>query len=120
MKKLTLLFVLSFMGLTLNAQTAVYHCKTTGAIGYCYGDSNYLNCAYNTAISYGAISPELLFSTTSKGYGAMAVGVNLNGVKVFGISAGMNNSAAARNIAIRECQKYGGRNISIKDTWFDY
>lgn len=112
------LFTLCFYFIS-NAQTSVYVCSTNGAYGYCYGNNNVSNCAYNQCIDYGGKSPYQILSTSSKGYGAIAVGKGSDGRQVVGASAGYNNYDEAKQRAINECSRYGGYNIYIADTFLD-
>ncbi|TGE23815.1 hypothetical protein E5K00_00950 [Hymenobacter aquaticus] len=102
-----------------NAQTAAYLCSQTGAYGYCYGNSNVNGCAYNMCVKYGGTSPYSVFSTSSKGYGALVVGTGSNGVRVIGASGGYSSGADAVNRAKNECISRGGQNIYVADTWND-
>lgn len=123
MKKIILLLIIAgIFGLLANsakAQTAVYLCTETGAIGYCYGNSNVADCAYDSCISYGGTYPSAFFSYYSKGYGAVAVGTDSEGIRVVGASAGYSNPTDAKNRAIRECAARGGYDIYLLDSWND-
>ena len=101
------------------AQTSVYVCSKTGAYGYCYGNNNVSNCAYNKCIENGGKSPSSVYATNSKGYGAIAVGTSSDGAQIVGAAAGYSNSEGAKNRAIQECSNRGGKNISITETFLD-
>lgn len=118
-KLLAVVFVLMF-AMNAGAQTSVYFCSSTGAIGYCYGSREAANCAYNKCVSYGGTSPYQVFSTYSKGYGAVAVGYNAYGRRVVGASGGFSYATDARQAAINACISYGGTNPSVYDSWNDY
>ncbi len=120
MKKLLgiLGFVLTTV-ITTKAQTAVYMCTETGAYGYAVGTPDVLTRAYNYCINYGGKYPSLVFSTFSKGYGAIAQGTDQNGRNVIGVSAGYSNLEDAETRAQNECIRRGGYNVFIKDSWDD-
>lgn len=112
-------FLMLILTCKINAQTSVYLCSSTGAIGYCYGNRDVANCAYSRCIDYGGTTPYQVFSTSSKGYGAVAVGTNAYGRRVVGASGGFSNPSDARQAAIRACVSYGGNNPYIYDSWND-
>ncbi len=120
MKKIITLLTIVLIANSINSQTAAYYCSDTGAVGYCYGYSNVLTCAYDSAITHGATNPKLLLNAPAKGYGALAVGVNEYGITVVGISAGYNNADDARRIAYNQCVSHGGTSVYIKDSWLDW
>ena len=101
------------------AQTSVYFCSTNGAYGFCYGNNNVSNCAYNNCINYGGKTPYSILSVNSKGYGAIAVGNNSQGAQVVGAAAGYANLKDAKNRAKQECINRGGQNVYISDTFND-
>jgi len=120
MKKLIILLGFILISYSGRTQTAAYYCSQTGAIGYCYGTSDVLSCAYQNSLYYGAIAPTLVINTSQSGYGALAVGTNTYGIPVVGIVAGYSDAIQARRAAINKCSSVGGTNIYIKDSWLDY
>lgn len=120
MKKLILfsLVVCGFSTVSL-AQTAVYVCQENGAYGFCYGNNDVGNCAYNKCLSYGGKAPRAVLTHDSKGYGAIAVGKNADGRQIVGAAAGHPSLEAAKNRAKKECSVRGGQNIYIADTFND-
>lgn len=119
MKTLMLLTVFSITSQLSWSQTSAYLCPQTGAMGYCYDVLEPKACAYDAALSYGAVAPQLILNTVNKGYGAVAIGTNNNGIRVFGISAGYNSPGEAKSVARNACINRGGRNVSIQDAWLD-
>ena len=120
MKKLFLTFGFLFICfISANAQSCVYFCSTTGASGWAHGYNNSCDVAYKNCINYGGQNPQLIISTNSKGFGAIYLGKNRNGVTVIGASAGYPNLKAAQNAAKSQCIKRGGRNVYLKDSWND-
>ena len=121
MKKIGLfLFVASlFVATSMQAQTSVYVCSTNGAYGFCYGNSNVANCAYNKCIEYGGQTPYCILTVSSKGYGAIAIGKNSNGGQVVGAAAGYSSSSDAQARAIQECENQGGQDVTIDNTFQD-
>lgn len=120
-KTLKLFIVFSFLVScsTLKAQTAVYVCSSTGAYGFCYGNSSVSSCARNKCVEYGGKSPYLILSVSAKGYGAIAVGESSNGTRIVGASAGYSSLESAKNRALQECKNRGGQNPSISETFKD-
>ena len=120
-RKINLFLVLAIMLLTnlAKAQATVYVSSKNGAYGYCYGNANASNCAFNKCIENGGETPYVICSTQTKGYGAIAVGTSSNGIQVVGASAGYDNPKDASNRAIQECTNNGGKNISIDKTFID-
>ncbi len=104
------------------SQSAVYFCTETGAYGYAYNYSSEYdakNEAYNQCVNYGGTNPVLIASTENKGYGAIAIGKNSDGNRVIGVALGYSSLSKAKNEAVRQCEDYGGYNVSVKHTWND-
>lgn len=101
------------------AQTAAYICPSTGAYGYYYGASDASTRAYNECVQHGGQNPTQVFSTYSKGYGALAIGRNTDGIRVIGASGGYSSREEANKRAINECIIRGGTGVAIQDTWND-
>lgn len=117
--KLLVVFCLLVCSLALKAQTAVYVCSSTGAYGFCYGNSSVSSCARTKCVEYGGKSPYLILSVSTKGYGAIAVGESSNGARIVGAAAGYSTLDGAKNRALQECKNRGGRNPSISETFND-
>ncbi|MBJ6111830.1 hypothetical protein MUN81_22585 (plasmid) [Hymenobacter sp. 5317J-9] len=111
-----LLIAASFQG---KAQMAAYLCSQTGAYGYCYGNNDVANCAYQRCQSMGGTSPYSIYSTGSKGYGAIAIGQTAAGVRTVGASGGYSNATDAQTRAKNECLERGGQGVYIAHTWYD-
>ncbi len=122
MKKLSFLFILPILCcyLQLGAQTAVYYCSETGYYGYCYGTSDVGNCAYNNCLREGGRSPRLIGSIVNqKGYGAIALGRNANGIQTIGAAAGQSTQEKADQMARNFCAQYGGKSPYIDARFYD-
>ena len=120
MKYITLcLFTFLLTGNLLKAQTSVYVCSTNGAYGYCYGNNSVSNCAYNKCIEHGGKSPYSVLSTSTKGFGAIAVGRKSDGGQAVGAAAGYKSLADAESRAKQECMNQGGDNVYIADSFSD-
>jgi hypothetical protein len=120
MKKLlfTFLFLIGFhIGFS---QTAVYMCTSTGAVGYAYGTYNVKNIAYSNCIDAGGYSPFLVTYNPSKGYGSLAVGVDIDGLRVIGVASGYDDLQDAIVAARLTAIKNGGINVYTQDTWSDF
>jgi hypothetical protein len=104
------------------SQSAVYFCTATGAYGFAYGystESEAKTEAYNACINYGGTTPVLITSTSSKGYGAVAIGEDANGNRVIGVAVGFTSLSDAKQEAIKQCKDYGGYGVEVKNTWND-
>jgi hypothetical protein len=104
------------------SQSAVYFCTATGAYGFAYGystESDAKTEAYNSCINYGGTNPVLITSTSSKGYGAIAIGEDANGNRVIGVAIGFTSLSDAKQEAIKQCKDYGGYGVEVKNTWND-
>jgi hypothetical protein len=110
-------FLSSFLGLGLGimsyAQTSVFVCTTNGSYGFCFGDNKVADCAYQKCISSGGKTPFSILLSSSKGYGAIAVGKNSEGGQVVMASAGYKKLKDAEDRAYQECANAGGKNITI-------
>jgi hypothetical protein len=118
-----LLFIIQLFAGNTRAQSAVYFCTATGAFGYAYGYGSYdkaLSEAYDACVNYGGTSPQLVTSTYNKGYGAIALGSDENGNRVIGVGLGYSSKETAENEAIKNCRKYGGLDVYIHDSFYDY
>ena len=118
-----LLSLVLLLGGKSYSQSAVYFCTETGAFGYAYGYGSYdkaLSEAYDACVSYGGTKPQLVTSTYNKGYGAVALGNDENGNRVIGAALGFTTKDAAENEAIKNCRKYGGLDVYIHDSFYDY
>jgi len=105
------------------SQSAVYFCTETGAFGYAYGYGSYdkaMSEAYDACVSYGGTKPQLVTSTYNKGYGAIALGNDENGNRVIGAALGFSTQELAENEAMKNCRKYGGLDVYIHDSFYDY
>jgi hypothetical protein len=105
----------------LFSQSAVYFCTETGAYGFAYGYSysTALDKALDACYNYGGTSPVLITSTEYRGYGAIALGKDINGYRVIGAALGYSSLSEAKREAIRTCENYGGYDVYISDTWHD-
>ena len=126
MKKLSFLLfflVLSWMASDTLAQSAVYFCTETGAYAYAYGYDSYEqevdDAAFDACLEYGGTNPVLVVRTDSKGYGAIAIGVDEYGGRVIGAAVAWSTLDAAKKNAKKQCEDYGGKNVEIKHTWND-
>ena len=120
MKKLIIMCLLFVLAHFASAQTCVYFCRNTGALGYSVGNDRTCTNAYNLCISAGGTYPQVILSTGKLGYGALAVGYDNYGNRVVGVSAGFTNAYDAKIAAINSCANSGGYNVYIHDTWYDY
>jgi hypothetical protein len=105
----------------LFSQSAVYFCNQTGAYGFAYGYSysTVFGKAMDACYNYGGTNPVLITSTEYRGYGAIALGKDINGNRVIGAAVGYSSLNEAKREAIRACETYGGYEVYISDTWND-
>lgn len=110
--------IMLLCGLGTQAQTVVYKDLKTGDIGYCHGPKA-KECAYEKCLAAGGKSPVQVYRSSSRGYGAIALGKgDKNGV-VIGVSSGYDSAEGAKQKAIEECRKAGGSNVRVKEWWND-
>ena len=119
MKALALFCIFATVSYQGKAQSAAYLCSQTGAYGYCYGNNNVARCAYEKCQGMGGTSPFCIFSTLSKGYGALAIGTTPEGVRTVGASGGYSSLADAQSRAMNECVERGGSGVYVAHTWND-
>ncbi len=124
MNKYIYILILIFLTLStipIYSQSAVYFCETTGRFGYSYGNNieEVKKAAYNSCLKNGGVNPELVVFTEEKGYGAIALGTDANGIRLIGAAVGFSSSTSAMNAAIEACKKHGGRNIKVEAKWYD-
>lgn len=103
------------------SQSAVYFCETTGRYGYAYGSNieEVKSLAYNLCLKNGGVNPKLIVFTEDKGYGAIALGTDDNGIRIIGAAVGFSSSSNASNAAVDACKKYGGKKIKVEAKWYD-
>lgn len=118
------LFVLiSFSSSIICAQSAVYFCKSTGAFGYAYGQSNVAeaeNKAYNSCKEYGGTNIIKVASTDKTGWGVIAVGYDKDGYRTLGVALGYDDMEEAKTAAKKYCTDNGGLDVTYFDFWDDY
>ncbi|MCI0474163.1 MAG: DUF4189 domain-containing protein [Ignavibacteria bacterium] len=125
MKKLFLIIsaaaIITAFAPKLFSQSAVYFCTETGAYGFAYGYSysTVFDKAIDACYNYGGSKPVLITSTEYRGYGAIALGKDINGSRVIGAAVGFTSLSEAKQEAIRQCENYGGYDVYISDTWHD-
>jgi hypothetical protein len=119
MKFKLLLIPMLFFACVSYGQSSVYQCNNTGTVGYCYGNNNSGNCAYNKCIESGGNAPGVIFTTSNKGYGAVALGTTANGKTAAGASGGFANKSGAAQEALAKCKYYGGTNCTLQYSWYD-
>lgn len=119
MKKLLLTLLLAFAFQFLYAQTAVYFCPNTGAVGY-YIDNIYAKTyAYNACVNYGGTHPLQVVYGATGGYGAIAIGYDVFGNRVVGATVGYSTRISAEAAARTSCYQSGGQSVYILDSWYD-
>jgi len=106
-KALFIVAVLFFGGQSLQSQSAVYFCTSTGAYSYCYAMNDAVACAEAKCYEYGGNSPILVAFTNVKGNGVIVEGKNSDGKRVIGVAVGYSDYGDAFDKAVLECYYAG-------------
>ncbi len=110
--------IMLLCSLGAQAQTVVYKDLKTGDIGYCHGPKA-KDCAYRKCLDAGGKNPVQVYRSSSRGYGAIALGKSDKHGVVIGVSSGYDNAEGAKQKAIDECRKAGGSHAQVKEWWND-
>ena len=125
MKKILplLLIMICVLTLKIQAQSAVYFCKTTGKYGYCYGAATEMaarECAYTNCIKAGGSRPESIAYSEGKGFAAICIAEDYEGNVVIGVAVGQPTRDEADSYATHQAEIHGGYyHQKIRERWED-
>lgn len=119
-KNIILLLIFQFLIVSnLHSQSSVYVCINTGISGYAYGNINAHQQAFDNCMKAGGNAPHVVFTTSNKGFGAVAIGKDKNGKQIVGASGGYKTQKEADQEAMEQCKFHGGLKCIVYFTWHD-